>query len=252
MKRALVTGAARRVGRAIAVELARSGFEVGIHHRGSAEDAAETVRLCTEAGGAAWLVQADLGSVDGCRVVVDAVTARWDGLDLLVNNASAFDPCAFEAISVDAWERMMALHARAPFLLSQGLLPLLRARPSIARGAAPGEAGLVVHLVDIGADRPVAGYAHYSVSKAALLMLVKAMAVELAPSVRTVGVSPGQVAWPEDYPTALRDRITSRIPMRRVGTPDDIASLVRFLAMEAPYLNGVVVDVDGGLGVRYG
>ena len=115
----------------------------------------------------------------------------------------------------------MNVHARAPFLISQGLLGELRASSSAASGAVAGEGGLVVHLVDIGAERPVAGYAAYSVSKAALLMLVKAMAVELAPAVRTIGVSPGQVIWPDDYPVALREKITARIPMKRVGTPED-------------------------------
>ena len=109
----------------------------------------------------------------------------------------------------------------------------------------------MVALCDIGADRPVPGYAHYSVSKAGLVMLVKALAVELAPQVRCVGVSPGQVAWPPDYPEDKRERLAQRIPMKRVGDPEDVATLVRFLALEGVYLNGVVVDVDGGLAARY-
>jgi pteridine reductase len=97
----------------------------------------------------------------------------------------------------------------------------------------------------------VQGHAHYSVSKAGLAMLVKAMAVELAPAVRTVGISPGQVAWPESYAPELRERLTRRIPLRRVGTPEDVAALVRFVALEGHYLNGVVLPLDGGLGARY-
>ena len=95
------------------------------------------------------------------------------------------------------------------------------------------------------------GYAHYSVSKAGLVMLVKAMAVELAPAIRTVGVSPGQVAWPEDYSDEKRDRLRKRIPLQRVGSPEDIADVVRFLTLEGHYLNGVILPVDGGLSKRY-
>lgn len=250
-RRALITGAARRVGRAIALELAGAGFDVAIHHRSRPDEAADVVAEARARGADAWALPADLASVEGCEAVVAAVAARWDTLDLLVNNASTFEPVPFAQISAAQWQHMMDVHARAPFLLSQGLLSRLAAS-SGAAGSRPGEGGLVVHLVDVGADRPVAGYAHYSVSKAALAMLVKAMAVELAPAVRTLGVSPGQVIWPEDYPEALRAKIAQRIPMGRVGEPEDVARLVRFLATEAPYLNGNIIDVDGGLAVRYG
>ncbi|HMV68318.1 MAG TPA: SDR family oxidoreductase [Myxococcota bacterium] len=250
--KALVTGAARRVGRAIAVELARSGFEVAVHHRGTTQDVLETLRLCEEAGGSAWAIQADLETVEGCRALVDAVRDRWDELHVLVHNASSFEPRPFEGITLEAWDRMMAIHARAPFLVTQGLLDRLRAARSCAAGAEPGEGGLVVCMLDIGAERPLPGYTPYSVSKAGLLMLMRSLAVELAPAVRCIGVSPGQVAWPEGYGEPLREAIRKRIPMRRVGAPEDVARLVRFVALESPYLNGVVVDVDGGLAVRYG
>ena len=103
----------------------------------------------------------------------------------------------------------------------------------------------------LAADDPVSGFTHYSVSKAGLVMLVKAMAVELAPAVRTVGISPGQVAWPVEYEETKRASLARRIPMKRVGTPEDVARLVRFLALEAPYVNGAVIPVDGGLSIRY-
>jgi pteridine reductase len=106
-------------------------------------------------------------------------------------------------------------------------------------------------MCDIGADRPVSGYTHYSVSKAGLMMLVKAMAVELAPKIRTMGISPGQVIWPENYSETLRNQLKQRIPMKDVGTPTDVATLVRFLAVEGKYLNGEIIAVDGGLQCRY-
>ncbi len=240
MPTALVTGAARRVGRAIALELAASGFDVCVHYSGSADEAAEVVSLCEARGVAAFSARADLSDADGCRSLVDAVLSRWSTLDVLVNNASLFEPLPFAQIDEAQWQRMLAVNLSAPFRLSRDLLPALRA-----------SRGLVVQMCDIGADRPVRGYAHYSVSKAGLVMLVKAMAVELAPEIRTVGVAPGQVAWPEDYDEAKRAALSRRIPMGRAGEPEDVARLVRFLALEGGYLNGIVVPVDGGLAVRY-
>lgn len=247
---ALVTGAGQRVGRAIAVDLARRGFDVAVHYRHSRTGADQTVAACHEAGGEAFALGGDLSKVEDCRAVVDAVRGRWDTLDLLVHNASTFEPRPFEEIGLEHWEQMMALHVRAPMLLTQGLLPLLRAG-GCTQGRAPGEGGVVVHVADIGADRPLAGYTAYSVSKAALVMLMKCMAVELAPAVRSVGISPGQVMWPPEYDEAKRVRVAGRIPMGRVGSPEDIAKLVSFVAIEAPYLNGVILPVDGGLSARY-
>lgn len=249
--RALVTGAGARVGRATAVELARAGFDLGVHYNRSTEPAEETADMCRALGARAWTVGGDLGTAEGCAAVVDATMREWDALHVLVNNASLFTPVPFGEIGDAEWERMLAVNLLAPFRLSRDLLGHLRAADGQAVGAPEGQHGLVVHLCDIGADRPVNGHAHYSVSKAGLVMLVKAMAVELAPAVRTVGVSPGQVAWPPDYDADKRARITRRIPLRRVGAPEDIARLVRFLALEAHYLNGIVVPVDGGLACRY-
>lgn len=252
MKRtALVTGAGIRVGRATALELAASGFSVAVHYRSSRDEAEAVAEACRAHGVEAFTLQGDLGEPEGVQRVIDGVTARWSHLHVLVNNASLFYPMPIEQIDRAEWDRMLEVNLAAPFFLSQGLLPLLRAADPAALGAPPEQHGLVVHLCDIGADRPVNHHAHYSVSKAGLVMLVKAMAIELAPAVRTVGISPGQVAWPEDYDKNKRERLTQRIPLRRVGAPEDVARLVRFLALEGHYLNGVIVPVDGGLSCRY-
>ena len=245
---ALVTGAGRRVGRAIALELAGKGFNIAVHCHRSVAAAEQVAVACRELGVEAFVVQADLSSAKGCRSLSSAVSERWRSLDVLVNNASLFEPRVFEAIDDDAWQQVMEVNLLAPARLSRDLLPLLR-EPS--EGGAAGASGVIVHLCDIGAERPLSGYAHYSVSKAGLVMLVKAMAVELAPDVRTVGVSPGQVVWPEDYDVATRERLASRVPMGRVGTVDEVAALVRVLVTEGTYLNGVVVPIDGGLSCRY-
>lgn len=246
--RALVTGAAKRVGRAIALELARSGWDVLVHCHRSVGDADEVLAAGRALGAQMGVAVADLADPAGCASLVAAVEARWDGLELLVNNASVFEPRPFAAIDAAHWDWMHAVNVRAPFLLAQGLLRSLGAGRLDPDG--PTRAA-VVNLCDIGAERPVSGYAAYSVSKAGIVMLTRCMAVELAPAIRTVGVAPGQVAWPDDYPAELRERITRRIPMARVGEPEDVARLVRFLAAEGHYLNGVVVPVDGGLHVRY-
>ncbi len=246
MKRALVTGAGIRVGRAIALELAEHGFHVLVHYNRSEEPALAVVSEIEAANGSAHAVQGDLSSVEGCRALVEAVKARFDGLELLVNNASVFEPCAFEDTDLAHWDAMDSVNLRAPYLLSRGLLDHLRNGQ-----LSDGSHGCIVNLCDIGADRPVKGYTAYSVSKAGLVMLTRSLAIELAPEVRVVGVAPGQVAWPEDYSEAKRDRLRKRIPMDDAGTPEDVASLVRFLALEGRYLNAVIVPVDGGLHARY-
>lgn len=249
--RAVVTGAGVRVGRAIALELAAAGFDLALHYRSSRAPVEEVADGCRAAGSEVHLHQADLADPDGCASLVEGVLEHWDALELLVNNASAFDPVEFGQITAGQWEAMLGINLRAPFLLSQGLLGALRAGDPARTGAPPSQHGVVLHLCDIGADNPVAGYAHYSVSKAGLVMLVKAMAVELAPAVRTVGLSPGQVCWPDDYDEAKRGRLERRIPLGRVGSPADMATLARFVATEGHYLNGCILPVDGGLSKRY-
>jgi pteridine reductase len=251
VRHAVVTGAGIRIGRAIALELGSAGFHLALHYHRSRRPAEETLDAVRAAGGDGFLVQADLGDPSACRALCDEIRARMPTIHVLVNNASAFEPVAFEAITLDQWDAMLAVNLRAPFLLSQGLLPALQAADPAEVGAPSGQGGLVVQMCDIGGDRPVRGYAHYSVSKAGMIMLVKAMAVELAPSVRTVGIAPGQVVWPESYSQERRDKLTKRVPMGRVGSAEDVARLVRFLALEAHYLNGDVIPVDGGLHCRY-
>jgi pteridine reductase len=246
MKRALVTGAGIRVGRAIALELGRHGFHVLVHYNRSEAPAQEVVSAIRAAGGQADALQGDLSSESGCQALIEAVKARFDGLELLVNNASVYEPRPFEETDLDHWNWMDAVNLRAPYLLSRGLLALLR------NGAlSDASHGCIVNLCDIGAERPQKGYSAYSVSKAGLVMLTRSLAIELAPEVRVVGVSPGHVAWPEAYSEERRQEFRERIPMADAGRPDDVATLVRFLVLEGHYLNAIIVPVDGGLHARY-
>jgi len=198
--------------------------------------------MCRELGVDAFAVGGDLAQLEACYGICEAIKERWTSLDVLVNNASMYTPAAFETLDDATWEQMQSVNLRAPFVLSRELLPLLKV---------PVSGGLVVHMCDIGAERPFKGYTHYSVSKAALVMLVRSMAVELAPAVRAVGISPGHVAWPEGWDEDVKGRMLDRIPMGRVGTPEDVARLVRFLLLEGTYINGEVIAVDGGLSCRY-
>lgn len=247
-RRALVTGAGKRVGRAIALHLAECDVDVAIHYRSSAEGAEEVAEACRQHGVEAFTVQGDLADADQTLAVARAISARWDTLSVLVNNASAFTPKPFDETTLDELRFMHAVHVQAPFLLSRELLPALRA------GAAADpelESSLVVHMVDIAIERPFYGYTAYAASKAGLAMLIKSMAVELAPAVRTNGLAPGHVAWPPDYDDATRERMLRRIPMGRVGEVEDVARAVRWLLFDAPYVNGDVIKLDGGLSQRY-
>ncbi|MBM4292667.1 MAG: SDR family oxidoreductase [Deltaproteobacteria bacterium] len=244
---ALVTGAGGRVGRAIAVELAAAGARVVVHYARSEEGARETARLARAAGGEAVLAHADLATAAGCAAlaaltaeVCAEARAEGGGLSALVHNASRFAPAPLDALTPEAWAEMLQVNLTAPYLLTRALLPALRA----ARG-------LVLTLCDISAERPLRGYAHYTASKAGLVGLTRALAVELAPDVRCLGVSPGQVAWPPDMPAEERERLARRIPLGRGGAPEDVARLARFLWREAPYMTGAVIPVDGGLSCRY-
>lgn len=237
--RALVTGAGVRLGREIALTLAGAGFDLVLHYNRS-QDSAEQLALQIRAlGREASLIQADLGATSGCEALVSAVKARWGGVDVLVNNAAIWERRALGQIDAAAWDRMQAINSRAPFLLTVGLLGGLQ------NSALPG-GGAVVNITDIGGERPPPGFTHYVVSKAALIMLTRAMAIELAPRVRVNAVSPGPVMLPEGTSPADREAILATVPMGREGSAADIARAVRYLVLDAPYVTGHVLAVDGG------
>ena len=238
--KAVITGSGARVGRSIALELARHKFELALHFHRNEEGAQETLKSVYKQGGSGFIIQADLGN-SSSRAEMSTQIGEWTSkLDLLVNNASLFEPQPFGLIDETEWRQMFEVNLHAPAFLAQATLPALRA----ARG-------LIINLCDIGAETPLRGYSHYSSSKAALIGLTRALAVELAPEVRCVGISPGQVAWPPEYTPEQRSKLNARIPMSRGGTPEDIARLVRFLILDGGYINGAIIPVDGGLSCRY-
>jgi pteridine reductase len=220
---ALVTGAGVRVGEVIARELARSGWTVAAHYRSH------------RPRGFAAALPGDLAAADGPARLAADFRARFDRLDLLVNSAAGFEPVPLAETDAAVFDAQMDLNARGPLLLVRALAPLL------ARSG-----GAVVNVADVGGGLvPWKGFAAYSASKAALVRLTECLALELAPKVRVNAVAPGTVLWPDSYPAARRRELTGRIPLGRVGTPEDVAAAVRFLA-EAPFVTGAVVPVDGG------
>jgi pteridine reductase len=234
---AIVTGAARRIGSTIARRLHARGLDVVIHYRGSEADAVG-LRDELEAGraGSVALVRADLADDSAPTAIRDAAMQAFGGIDVLVNNASAFYPTPVGEATGEHWEELMASNLRAPFFLSQACADELSAR-----------AGAIVNLVDIHGQVPLSRHPVYSQAKAGLIMQTRAMAKELAPAVRVNAVAPGAILWPEgdQSPEAGAD-ILERVPLERQGRPEDIAGAVAFLALDAPYVTGQILAVDGG------
>jgi pteridine reductase len=233
-KRALVTGAGIRVGRAIADALVDAGARVAFHYNLSAEGAEAGVARARAQGLTAAALQADLLQDEQARELAARAQAALGGdLDLLVNSAAVFDRVPFEEIQVDLLDRTLGLGFRAPFLLSQAAVPMLRRTR-----------GCIVNLLDIAAERPWVGYAHYCATKAATHMLTLSLAKELAPDVRVNGIEPGAVLLPAGE-AGERDARVARIPLKREGSPEDIAEAVLFLWRNA-YATGTILAIDGG------
>jgi pteridine reductase len=236
-KTALVTGGGRRLGAAIARRLHAAGASVLIHYRDSDADATKLVdELNTVRQKSAAKVKAELLAPIAPRALVSAALDSFGGLDLLVNNASSFFPVGVGEIEASHWEELIGSNLRAPLFICQEAAPELAKR-----------SGCIVNIIDIHAERPLKGYPVYSIAKGGLAALTRSLAVELAPKVRVNGVAPGAIAWPEDgqFEPAERERVVATTPLGRVGSPDDIAQAVHFLAC-ATYVTGQVLAVDGG------
>ena len=231
----LVTGGARRVGRAIALRLARAGCCLAVHYRGSESAAEEVAATCRAAGVAAATFRADFENAAQTRELVPRVLERFGRLDVLINNASAFERMDVDAFDLGAWERTLRVNLTAPMQLVHAAREALRAA-----------GGRVVNLTDVSTLRPWPDHLAYMAAKGALETLTRALARGLAPAVNVVGIAPGVAAWPEEYDEQTRARLLQRVPLGRAGSGADIAAVVHFVLAEGDYLTGAVIPVDGG------
>jgi NAD(P)-dependent dehydrogenase (short-subunit alcohol dehydrogenase family) len=234
-KTALVTGAARRVGRELALTLARAGMNVVISYRDSADAAAETVSAIQALGVESIAVQLDVRSEASAREAIAAVIAQFGRLDVLVNNAAVFESAKLAEITLAQWDAVFETNARGPFLMAREALPYLKA-----------EHGRIVNLGSLGGSHPWATHGHYCASKAALQMLTQTMAKAFAPEVSVNCVAPG---WIEMDGAAAGARFAAKTPMGRNGAPRDVAEAVLFFAAGPHFVTGQILAVDGGLGL---
>ena len=234
---ALITGSARRVGATIARTLHAAGYDLALHYRNSLADVqALCAELETVRAGSTLAIQAEMADIDALPHIVDKCISRFNRLDALVNNASSFFPTSIGTITPQQWDDLFTSNARAPLFLAQAAAPHLRAAH-----------GSIVNIVDIYAQRPLARHPVYSMAKAALAMMTLALAKELAPDIRVNGVAPGAVLWPESGKAyADQTELVARTPLRRSGTPREVANAVLFLLRDATFTTGQILAVDGG------
>ena len=234
---ALVTGSARRLGAAIVRRLHADGFDVAIHcHASRSEADALAGELEGARAGSTVVLQADLAQFDRLPELIAHTIGRFGRLDALVNNASSFFATPLGQATPDQWDALFNANARAPFFLSQAAAPHLRATH-----------GAIVNMADIYAERPLRTHALYGMSKAALVHMTRALALELGPDVRVNAIAPGAILWPDGgKDDAAKQALLDRTPLHRTGTPEEVASTVSWLLREATYMTGQVLRLDGG------
>lgn len=237
-KTALITGAAKRLGRASALALAEAGADVAITFRHSAKEAQATVIDLTAFGVRAIALRCDVTDENRVKACIKEVKRELGGLDILVNNAGNYETANFEDITLAQWDAIFASNTRGPFLVSREALPLLRKRK-----------GKIINMGSLGGLRPWATHAHYCSSKAAVHMLTKVMAKALAPEIAVNAVAPGMIDLGEKAAAAFFKKTAKQTPMRRNGTGEDIAAAVLFFATAPHFITGQILAVDGGLGL---
>ncbi|HEY7193741.1 MAG TPA: SDR family oxidoreductase [Gemmatimonadales bacterium] len=236
---ALVTGAGARIGQAIAIGLAQSGCDVAIHYHGSAKGAEDTARVVRSTGRRAELLQADLRDANAARALADSAARRLNRLDVLVNSSGVMVQERVEEVTPESWDATFDLNLRAMFFVSQGAIPHLRRAK-----------GKIVNMADIAGMEPWPGYVPHCISKAGVIMLTKGLARALAPDIAVNAIAPGAVLLPEQWDDQARNHIVATTPLKRLGSPDDVVSAVRFLLTGTDYATGTILVVDGGRLIR--
>lgn len=240
---ALITGAGRRIGAAMAKTLHTAGYRILVHYRQSASDAEALVTaLNNERADSAHALCADLTDIAAVQTLAQQAQDHWGRLDVLINNASSFYPTLVGEITAEHWQDLFASNAQAPLFLSQALAPALKQ-----------QRGCIINIADIHALKPLKGYTTYCMAKAANTMLTQSLARELAPEVRVNSIAPGAILWPEneaEIDDNTKQQMLDEIPLQRTGTEADIARTALFLIQQADYITGQIIAVDGGRSLK--
>lgn len=237
-KVALVTGGGRRVGRALALALAGRGAVVAVHYNASEKEGRETVKTIETSGGRAELFAGDLTSPTAPEALVGDVVKRLGGFDVLINSAAVMVRTPFGEVTTDQWDAIFALNLRAPFFLAQAAAPHLRK----VKGA-------IVNIADLAAFETWPAYLPHGLTKSGIVHMTKSLARVLAPEVRVNAIAPGTVLLPEDWSDKAAAHLKDTTPLKREGTPEDVASAMLFL-LDAEYVTGETIVVDGGRHIR--
>lgn len=232
---ALITGGAKRIGSNIARHLHAAGYNLVLHYRASRKEAEQLMQELNHLRNqSVILVQADLDNQEAITAMAATALAQWQRLDLLVNNASTFYPTPVATATQEDWDQLFNSNLRGPYFLIQAMLDALKK----SRGS-------IINIADIYADNPLKHHSLYCMAKAANVMMTKSLALELAPDIRVNGIAPGAILWPE-IPNVDANKILEKIPMNATGQPDEIASMVVYLAKQTTYITGQVIKIDGG------
>ena len=238
-KTILITGAARRLGKAMALAMAKAGANVAFTYRTSSNEAQQTLQEIEAAGVRGLALQRDLRHADSARSAVESALKNFGQIDVLINNAGVFETADIEKITMAQWDEVFAVNVRAPFLVSQACIPTLRRAH-----------GRIINMGSLGGEKPWVTHAHYCSSKAALHMLTQVMAKALAPEIAVNCVAPGMIdAGEGEKDPALLQRLAERTPLKKNGTSQDVVSAVLYFATAPPFITGQILTVDGGLGL---
>ena len=238
----LITGAAKRVGAKMDEVLHSNGFNIVIHYNSSSESANNlSARLNQQRSGSSIIIGGNLTDDSAVESLIPSVVEQTGRLDVLINNASTFYPTPIENITLEDWDNLFGTNLKAPLFLSKHAAKYLK-----------DSAGLIINIVDIHARKPLKNHPIYGPAKSGLAMLTKSLARDLAPSVRVNGIAPGMILWPENEPSeSIKKSILDQIPLKRSGSPEDIANCALFLIKDAPYITGQIIPIDGGRSIGW-